>query len=172
VEKLRRAGVSAESLGLVGRALDSLEVRQGNARLVGAEAAFTMPFTRGFSASVNSDVVHATNTSDRTALPFVPPMRASGTLRWDEGTPGKSFAVTGEWNARQTRVFRDDFAPSAWGAVHVSAGISHLTSRGLISVELTVRNATNARYRDFMSRYKEFADAAGRAFVLRVSTAL
>jgi len=35
-----------------------------------------------------------------------------------------------------------------------------------------VRNATNARYRDFMSRYKEFANAAGRALVLRVSTDL
>jgi len=159
-------------VGVSGRALDSLEVRQGNARLVGAEAAFTMPFTHGFSASVNGDVVHATNTSDRTALPFVPPMRATGTLRWDEGTPGKSFAITGEWNARQSRVFRDDFAPPAWGAVHVSAGISRLTSRGLINIDFSVRNATNARYRDFMSRYKEFANAAGRALVLRVSTDL
>jgi iron complex outermembrane receptor protein len=99
-------------------------------------------------------------------------MRATGTLRWDESKPGKSFAITGEWNARQTRVFRDDFAPPAWGAVHLNAGISRLTSRGLISVDLSVRNATNARYRDFMSRYKEFANAAGRALVLRVSTDL
>jgi len=159
-------------VGVPGRALDSLEVRQGNARLVGAEAAFTMPLTRGFSASVNGDVVHATNVSDDTALPFVPPMRATGTVRWDEGTPGKSFSVTGEWNARQTRVFRDDFAPPAWGALHLNAGISRLTSRGLINIDLSVRNATNAPYRDFMSRYKEFANAAGRALVLRVSTDL
>lgn len=159
-------------VGVPGRALDSLEVRQGNARLVGAEAAFTMPLARGFSASVNSDVVHAVNTVDDTALPFVPPMRAMGTLRWDEGGPGRSFAITTEWNARQTRTFRDDFAPPAWTAVHLSAGFSRLTSRGLINVDVTLRNATNARYRDFMSRYKEFANAAGRALVLRVSTDL
>lgn len=159
-------------VGVPGRALDSLEVRQGNARLVGAEAAFTMPLARGFSASVNSDVVHAMNTTDRTALPFVPPLRAMGTLRWDEGGPGRSFAITTEWNARQTRTFRDDFAPPAWTAVHLSAGFSRLTPRGLVHVDLSVRNATNARYRDFMSRYKEFANAAGRALVLRVSTDL
>ena len=159
-------------VGVPGRALDSLEVRQGNAQLVGAEAAFTMPLAHGFSASVNGDLVHATNTSDRSALPFVPPMRAMGTLRWDEGGPGRFVAVTAEWNARQARVFRDDFAPPAWAAVHVNAGFSRLTSRGLVHVDLSVRNLTNARYRDFMSRYKEFANAAGRALVLRVSTDL
>ncbi|MCZ8012717.1 MAG: TonB-dependent receptor [Gemmatimonas sp.] len=160
-------------VGLPGRALDSLEVRQGNARLVGAEAALTALLAGGFSANVTGDMVHATNTTDRTALPFVPPLRTTGTLRWDEaGGHGRSFAVTGEWNARQTRVFRDDFAPSAWGALHLSTGFSRLTSRGLVHVDLSVRNATNARYRDFMSRYKEFANAAGRALVLRVTTDL
>jgi iron complex outermembrane receptor protein len=159
-------------VGMPGRALDSLEVRQGNAQLVGAEASFTMPLPHGLSASVNGDVVRAVNTVDRSALPFVPPMRTLGTLRWDEGTPGRSLAVTGEWNARQTRVFRDDFAPPAWAALHVNAGYSWMTSRGLVNVDLQLRNATNARYRDFMSRYKEFANAAGRALVLRVSTDL
>jgi iron complex outermembrane recepter protein len=159
-------------VGVPGRALDSLEVRQGNARLVGAEAAFTVPLASAFSASVNTDVVRAVNTVDDSALPFVPPLRTMGTLRWDEGAPGKSFAITGEWNAKQTRVFRDDFAPPAWGALHLNAGISRMTGRGLINIDLTVRNATNARYRDFMSRYKEFANAAGRALVLRVSTDL
>ena len=71
-------------VGLPGRALDSLEVRQGNARLVGAEAALTALLAGGFSANVTGDMVHATNTTDRTALPFVPPLRTTGTLRWDE----------------------------------------------------------------------------------------
>ena len=160
-------------VGVPGRALDSLEVRQGNARLVGLEAAFTAPLVGGLSANVTGDMVHATNTADRTALPFVPPLRTTGTLRWEEGGgPGRSLAITGEWNARQTRVFRDDFAPPAWGALHLSAGFSRLTSRGLVHVDVALRNATNARYRDFMSRYKEFANAAGRALVLRVSTDL
>jgi hypothetical protein len=35
-----------------------------------------------------------------------------------------------------------------------------------------VRNALDARYRSFLSRYKEFALGPGRAVVLRVSSAL
>lgn len=159
-------------VGMPGRALDSLQVQQGNARLVGAEAAFTVPLKHGFSVATSADLVHATNTSNGTALPFIPPVRAMSTLRWAERGPGRSFSLTGEWNGRQTRTFRDDFAPPAWTVLHATAGISRLTSRGLVHLDLSVRNLTNARYRDFMSRYKEFANAAGRAVVLRVSADL
>ena len=38
-------------------------------------------------------------------------------------------------------------------------------------VDLTVRNAADASYRDFLSRYKEFALNPGRNVIVRVSTA-
>jgi iron complex outermembrane receptor protein len=159
-------------VGLPGRALDSLQVRQGNARLLGAEAALTVPLARGWSANGVADIVQATNTVDGTALPFVPPFRASSTLRWDARAPGRSFSLTGEWNARQTRTFLNDLAPPAYALLHASAGTSRLTARGLVHFDLSVRNVFNTRFRDFMSRYKEFADGAGRTLVLRVSADL
>lgn len=159
-------------VGQQGRALDSLQVEQGNARLAGAEFALSVPLFHGLSVSNNTDVVHAHNTSDDTALPFVPPLRTMTTVRWDQRTPGRSLSLTSEWNARQTRTFRDDLAPPAWHALHATAGTSRLTSRGLVHVDLSVRNLLNARYRDFMSRYKEFADAAGRTVILRFSADL
>jgi hypothetical protein len=36
-------------------------------------------------------------------------------------------------------------------------------------VDLSVRNLLNAAYRDHMNRYKEFAQAMGRAVVVRVT---
>lgn len=156
-------------VGFSGRALDSLQVRQGNARLVGAEAALTVPMRRGWSASTTTDYVHATNTSDGSALPFVPPFRVAGTLRWDQRAPGPNLSMTTEWNARQSRIFRSDYAPPAYTLVHLNAGTSRMTARGLVHLDVSVRNALNARYRDFMSRYKEFADAAGRSIVVRLS---
>lgn len=160
-------------VGAPGRALDSLEVLQGDARLMGVEVAATVPLRSTARSSlqlqVSGDVVNARNTVDGSALPFVPPMRGVSTLRWDERAPGRYLAVTGEWNARQSRVFRRDFAPPAWQLYSASAGSSFLTPRGLVFVDVTVKNLLDARYRDFMSRYKEFADAAGRAVVLRVS---
>jgi iron complex outermembrane receptor protein len=156
-------------VGLPGRALDSLQIEQGNARLVGAEAGATVALTRTLSLQGTADVVHATNTSDNTALPFVPPPRAVLTVRWDEKAPGRHASLSSEWNARQTRTFRDDFAPASWGVVSATSGWSRPTPRGLVHVDLSVRNVFNTRYRDFMSRYKEFADAAGRAVMLRLS---
>lgn len=156
-------------VGAAGRALDSLQVRQGHARLVGTEAALSVSLPRGWTASTTADAVHATNTSDGTALPFVPPFRASSTLRWDERAPGRSLSLTGEWNARQTRTFRSDYAPPAYTVLHANVGTSTITARGLLHLDLSVRNLLNTRYRDFMSRYKEFADAAGRTLVVRVS---
>lgn len=185
--RLRTSAVSGELTGYVnrirdyiylapvgqpGRALDSLQVRQGHARLVGAEAALAVAVGNNVTLQSTADAVHASNTSDGSALPFVPPLRVTSTVRWEERTPGRSLSMTAEWNARQTRTFRDDFAPPAWTALHASAGFSRLTPRGLVHIDLSVRNLLDARYRDFMSRYKEFADAAGRTLVLRLSADL
>lgn len=156
-------------IGQPGRALDSLEVRQGNARLVGSELALQWQLPAGWSWQGSSDYTHASNRVDGTALPFVPPLRVQQTLRWSRAALGPNASLTSEWHAKQTRTFRDDFAPPSWHAVHLSAGTSRLTPRGLVHLDLSVRNVFDARYRDFMSRYKEFADAAGRAVVLRVS---
>ncbi len=159
-------------VGMPGRALDSLQIEQGNARLVGAELGTAITLTRTLSLQGTADMVHATNTSDNTALPFVPPPRAVLTMRWDEKAPGRHASLSGEWNAKQTRTFRDDFAPASWSVLSASAGLSRLTPRGLVHLDVSVRNLFDTRYRDFMSRYKEFADAAGRAFVLRLSADL
>ncbi len=159
-------------VGIPGMALDSLRVEQGHARLLGAEAAFAISLGMNLTVQVNADLVHARNTSDGSALPFIPPFRATSALRWDARAPGPSLSLSAEWNARQTRTFRADYAPPAWTAVHASAGFSRMTARGLVHVDLAVRNLLDARYRDFMSRYKEFADAAGRAFVIRFSADL
>lgn len=159
-------------VGMPGRALDSLQIEQGNARLAGAELGIALSLTRTLTLQTTADLVHATNTSDDTALPFVPPPRAVFTLRWDERAPGRHASLSSEWNAKQARTFRDDFAPASWNAVSASVGLSRLTPRGLMHVDVSVRNLLDSRYRDFMSRYKHFADAAGRALVLRVSADL
>lgn len=159
-------------VGEPGRALDSLQVRQGNARLVGAEAALAVALGHGITVQSTADAVRASNTTDGSALPFVPPFRATSSVRWDQQAPGRSASLTAEWNARQTRTFRDDFAPAAWTAVHASTGFSRMTPRGLVHIDVSVRNLLNARYRDFMSRYKEFAHAAGRTLVVRLSADL
>lgn len=159
--------------GAAGNALDSLAVRQGDARLAGLEAQVGVALGRGLRADASADAVRGTNLVTGGALPFIPPLRTQGTLRWDGRTTRAlvqpSLHVGGEWQARQARTFLNDFAPPAYGLVHLGAGAGIPTGRGVVWLDLQVRNAANARFRDFLNRYKEFAYGAGRAVVLRVS---
>jgi outer membrane receptor protein involved in Fe transport len=77
-----------------------------------------------------------------------------------------------EANARQTRLDPRDLGPAGYALVHVGAGFTRPTPRGVVTVDLSVRNLFDAEYRSFLSRYKAFALGPGRAVVLRVATAL
>ena len=63
----------------------------------------------------------------------------------------------------------DFFARAPEDAVEVLVGVMDRAFGQPMLVD-AVRNALDARYRSFMSRYKAFADAPGRAFTLRVTT--
>ena len=65
-----------------------------------------------------------------------------------------------------------DVAPPGYTVTSLGAGFTRFVPRGAVTLDLSVRNAFNVRYRSFMSRYKEFADGPGRAVILRVSTPL
>jgi iron complex outermembrane receptor protein len=75
----------------------------------------------------------------------------------------------GETHATQSRLDPSDVAPSGFTLWHLSTGVALATARGPLQVDLVVRNLTDRRYRPFLSRYKEFADAPGRSVQLRVS---
>lgn len=74
-------------VGIPGMALDSLRVEQGHARLHGAEAAFAISLGLNLTAQVNADLVHAVNTSDGSALPFIPPFRRPRRFAGTRGLP-------------------------------------------------------------------------------------
>ena len=82
--------------------------------------------------------------------------------------------------ARQTRLASDsipgqgfvtvDIPTAAYGLLHLAAGLERRLGGRQLRLDLRVRNATNARYRDYLNRYKEFALDAGRNLVLRVGS--
>ncbi|MDX2184816.1 MAG: TonB-dependent receptor [Gemmatimonadaceae bacterium] len=160
-------------LGAAGSALDSLAVRQGDARLVGLEAQASVDLTRAWRADLSVDGVRAENRATGDALPFIPPLRAQSGLRWQGASSARLLTPTlsmhAEWQDRQRRTFRNDFAPAAYALVHLGGGFGIPTARGVVFVDVQLRNATNQRFRDFLNRYKDFADGAGRGLIVRVS---
>lgn len=152
------------------------ETVQGDARLAGVELAAEYRAGRRWLLRGSADYVRGDNTSTGLPLPWIPPLRAGGSIRFDAGDVGRIQGVyataSGEWNARQDRLDPSDYAPPAYALAGLGAGFSLATGGRPVSVDLSVRNLFDARYARFLSRYKTFALEQGRNVVLRVSAGL
>jgi iron complex outermembrane recepter protein len=190
--RVNRADFTAEATGYVNRvrdyiylrpfgtggaAFDSLQVVQGDARLVGAEARAAYRPLSFLMLQLSGDWVRGDNVTSDVPLTFIPPPRVVYGVRFEDaamagGVRDAYLALSAESNARQTRLDPRDVGPAGYTVTSLSAGLTRLVPRGPISLDLSVRNLFDARYRSFMSRYKEFALGAGRSVVLRVATPL
>ncbi len=166
--------------GTGGRVFDSLDVVQGNAWLRGGEITATVQPVRWLTLDAGSDLTIGDNRSAGIPLTFVPPPRATWGVRVsDARSPlvrrvfGRAAVpyvkLSGETHAEQRRLDPIDIAPPGFTLWHLSSGVALATARGPLHVDVVIRNLGDARYRPFLSRYKEFADAPGRAVQLRMS---
>jgi outer membrane receptor protein involved in Fe transport len=163
--------------GSGGAAFDSLQVVQGDARLVGVEGRLAYRPLRLVTLQLSGDYVRGQNLTAAVPLTFIPPLRVIYGVRLEPpaahgGAPAPYLSLTAETNARQTRLDPRDVGTPGYTVANVSAGVSRLTRRGPLAVDVTLRNALDAEYRSFMSRYKEFALAPGRTLVVKVTTGL
>jgi iron complex outermembrane receptor protein len=166
--------------GAGGAAFDSLRVVQGDARLAGVEGRVAYRPAPSVTLQLSGDYVRGQNLTAAVPLTFVPPLRLLYGVRLDgEGRPGLGgllggayLSASAETNARQTRLDPRDVGTPGYTLVHLGGGFTRPAARGPLGVDVTVRNALDARYRDFLSRYKEFALGPGRAVVVRVTTGL
>ena len=161
--------------GTGARAFDSLQVVQGNARLAGLEAAVRYHPHDAVTLHASGDYVRGDNTTTRVPLTFIPPLRAVyGARVHSPATTGRLrqpyIAVGGESNARQGRLDPNDVGTPAYTTLYAGAGLTRLLASGMLTLDLSVRNLLDRRYRSFMSRYKEFASAPGRSVTVKVST--
>ena len=155
--------------------MDSLEVVQGDARLRGVELSAAVRAREWLTLQLAGDVVHGTNVTSGIPLTFVPPPRLLGGVRLERRGIGGAVvrpwvSVEAERNWRQDRLDPRDLGPPGYTLWHAGAGGTLLAGSRVVIVDVAVRNALDARYRNFMSRYKAFADGPGRAVVLRLTT--
>jgi iron complex outermembrane recepter protein len=69
----------------------------------------------------------------------------------------------------QTRVHSNDLATPGYTLRHLTLAVPFQLAGQGGTVDLLVRNIGDVRFRSFLSRYKEFADGAGRSMQLRIS---
>jgi iron complex outermembrane recepter protein len=157
------------------------DVSQGDARLLGFEGAFEYHPTRYLHLQGTADYTYAQNTTTDMPLPTIPPFRATYTVRLEGDRAGwlesPYLSLGGESNARQTRLDPSEeefFAESGYQSrgytlVNLGAGFNLPVGDGL-RVDLTLHNALDQKYANFLSRYKTYALDAGRNLTVRLST--
>lgn len=150
--------------------------QQARAVLYGAEAGVEAEAAPFLTVRARLDLVHGQNLDTQQPLPLVPPPRGELEAEWHAtGLPWAERAyVSGgeEIVTRQLRLGPFDRQTPAYQLLDIGAGLEETVGGRLIYLDLRVRNAANARYTDFLSRYKGFAYGQGRNVILQLSSGL
>ncbi|MFZ5624356.1 MAG: TonB-dependent receptor, partial [Gemmatimonadota bacterium] len=159
-------------------------VTHGNARFWGFEGSVDWHPIPAVEFQGGLDYVRAQNRSLDQPLPWIPPFRATYSVKL-LGKDGKWYQrpylqVGGESNAKQTRIDPNELAPGTpvppgYTLVNIGAGARIPTGRAALNVDLQLRNALNTSYTNWLNRYREFTAfdrnlGMGRNLVIRVGT--
>ena len=167
-----------------GSGFQIFQVTQGNARLIGIESAFEYHPTSFLHLEGTADYTNGQNTTTGAPLPSIPPFRASYTVRLEGEDTGwlasPYVSVGGESNARQTRLdpaeaqffSESGYQPDGYTLLNFGAGFTLPAGRDGLRIDLTLRNALDTKYTNFLSRYKTYALDPGRNLIMRLSTRL
>jgi iron complex outermembrane receptor protein len=160
--------------------------RQTDARFRGIDASLEVLLVRNLSLVSKGSLVRAKNRSTHDYLVMIPPDRLENMLRYQVETSesGSSRFANTYLSlgmllvARQTRVpanpEEQDFAapPAGYALLQAEAGTQVRIGRQRLDIGLSGTNLLNTLYRDYLNRFRYFADERGRNIVLRVRVPL
>lgn len=113
---------------------------------------------------VRGDFVEETALVEEGPLPYMPPARLGGSVRWDDSRWSAGAEVRRAF--AQDRVTDGELATDAYTLVNLSAGTTLIRGGLVHSVTLRADNVLDELYRDAASRIKEFAPSPGRSLSL------
>ncbi|ADB37983.1 TonB-dependent receptor [Spirosoma linguale] len=172
-------------------AFPSYTYNQVRATFRGVDATLTYKFTDQLAFTTKNSLLFAYNQTDHDYLVFIPANRSDNTLRYDWDRWGKLakpyVSMTGLYVSRQNRspsvttrqengavIFTGDFAapPPAYFLLGAEVGFQTQLGKQPLSVILSGTNLANVAYRDYLNRFRYFADEPGRNIMLKVKLPL
>lgn len=154
---------------------------QTNAQLVGADFTLRWQPSPAWETLLKGAMVRAKDLSNRSFLPWIPPDQMSVTLKHNLTLPSEShwkgayIALTCLLTAQQWRVDKErDFAPPPAGytLLNFDSGIRYNHNKQVLDIGFSIHNLANIAYRDYMNRFRYFADEQGRNFQLHLKYTL
>jgi iron complex outermembrane receptor protein len=169
---------------------------QVRATFRGLDATIRYNLADRLSITSKTSLLFANDQTNRGYLVYIPPNRTDNGLRYalTPETESASRRISGAYVsanvlyvARQNRapavtqrqengqlIFTGDFAPPppAYTLLGAEAGFSWRAGQQLINVILSGSNLLNRAYRDYLDRFRYFADAPGRNIMLKIKIPL
>lgn len=140
-------------------------IEQQDARISGFEGQVEYRVLRRLLLGAMGDYTRGSFVADGRPLPFMPPGRVGGSVRWDDGR--WNVGVDARHGFAQSRVTGgSDVATDAFNLVNLSGGVRAIVNGRVHTVTLRVDNAGDVRYYDATSRIKAYAPNPGRNFAL------
>ncbi|MCR9173220.1 MAG: TonB-dependent receptor [bacterium] len=148
---------------------------QANAHLRGTDITVGYELTDNWNFTSKASILRAWNFSQNDHLIWMPADRFENSVEYRFNKNSKLtnafISMTVVTVLEQTRVPENtDFAPPPEGytILNASMGMDIPVKNQLITVGLTANNLLNARYRDYMNRFRYFTDVMGTNIALRV----
>lgn len=156
-------------------AFPTFRFTQVDARFVGADLSVSYKPWNPLTVMGKAAVVRATNVTESDYLILIAPDQLQLGLRYDfersEKLVEPYLKVMASHTRQQTRVPEEqDYAvpPSAFTLFQVTGGFDLDLNGQTLSCGLTVDNATGQRYRNYLNRFRYYADEMGRNVLLRL----
>lgn len=159
-------------------AFPTFRYRQDAVVMHGVDGSAEWHVSRQWRLGVTLSVVRGSLGSTQEPMLFLPGDRGRFLVhaelpdRW--GLTGSYLEATVTAVRRQDRFPANvDYAdpPPGYALLDLESGTHLHWGERTIDVTLTLRNVLDASYRDYLSRYRYFADDPGRSLVIRISTA-
>jgi outer membrane receptor protein involved in Fe transport len=146
---------------------------QADARLTGAELSLEARVTDQLVLRASHDLTNGDDLAAGVPLPLMPPQRTilGGEIDLPSAGALRSVRLGGdvEINQKQTRLNPEDLATGGYSLLNLDVSFEHSLRGQPGRFDILVRNALNTTYRDFLSRFKGFANGPGVNLIFKVS---
>jgi iron complex outermembrane receptor protein len=150
-----------------------LSYRQVDALLTGFDANFRLNISQKLKYEFKSSVVNAQNRSENSPIVWMPANQFENNIRYNLESIGKvedlHLSLGSILVSKQNRVDDDqDFmvSPAGYFLMNAHIGADIPFAKNALTIALNVDNILNTSYRDYLNRFRYFADDLGRNFTL------
>ena len=159
-------------------AFPAFAYRQADARIAGLDAQVSWEVNAQWRWAAQTSLLRAWNRDLQDHLVFMPADRVSSSIRYQFDKEVKESKDSPFVQLSVSRIFRQsrtplkgDYAPAppAYFLMDLEAGATVYLGKQPILLGLAVFNLTNTRYREYLNRFRYFADEIGRNVSVRIT---